>query len=351
MRYNRLGDTGLLVSELCLGTMTFGGVGGVWQSFGALGQDEADRLVGCAVEAGINLFDTADGYAGGESERMLGVALRRLKLPRDAFVVATKVFGPTGTGPNSCGASRAHIMEAMKGSLERLGLDHIDLYQIHGFDAVTPIEETVRALDTLVHQGLVRYVGVSNWAAWQVMKALGLAERNGLARLATLQAYYSLVGRDIERELIPLLQTERVGLLVWSPLAGGLLSGKYAAADAGAGGRRSSFDFPPVDGERARAVLTVLRPMAEARGVSLARIAIAWLLHQPPVTSVILGARHEKQLRDTIAAAETVLSPDELAQLAAASRLAPEYPGWMFEFLGQYRAASLARAPRGADAG
>jgi len=236
MRTQKLGRTGLFVSELCLGTMTFGGGEGMWRQIGALQQDEAERLIGRAVDAGMNFIDTADVYAEGLSEHITGQALRNLKIPRENLVVATKGYGTTGTGANSRGASRLHIIDAVKASLKRLQLDHIDLYQIHGFDPATPIEETVRALDTLVQHGHVRYVGVSNWAAWQIMKAIGISERLGLARFESLQAYYTLAGRDLERELVPMLRAETLGLMVWSPLAGGLLSGKYQrdgkAADA-----------------------------------------------------------------------------------------------------------------------
>ena len=229
MRMNKLGRTGLFVSELCLGAMTFGGGEGMWRQIGALDQSDAERLVGRALDGGINFIDTADVYAEGLSEQITGQALKNLQVPRENVVVATKAYGPTGTaGPNSKGASRLHIIDAVKASLRRLQLDHIDLYQIHGFDVATPIEETVRALDTLVQHGHVRYVGVSNWAAWEIMKALGVAERAGLHRFESLQAYYTLPGRDLEREIVPMLKSETVSLLVWSPLAGGLLSGKYS---------------------------------------------------------------------------------------------------------------------------
>src|SRR5512140_1367767 len=252
MRHHPLGRTGLFVSELCLGTMTFGGSEGMWEKIGTLQQSDAERLVGQAIDAGINFIDTADVYASGVSEQITGQALKNLKVPRENVVVATKVFGETGPGPNSRGATRGHIMDGIKASLKRLQLDHIDLYQIHGFDPATPIEETVRALDQLVRHGHVRCVGVSNWAAWQIVKALGISERLGLARFETLQAYYTLAGRDLERELVPMLRSEGLGLMVWSPLAGGLLSGKYGREQAAEqGSRRVTFDFPPVDKERA----------------------------------------------------------------------------------------------------
>ncbi len=348
MRNKPLGRTGLFVSELCLGTMTFGGGGELWSKIGALQQADADRMFGQALDAGINFIDTADVYAAGLSEQITGQALQNLKVARDNVVVATKVFGDTGPGPNARGASRGHIVDGVKASLKRLQLDHIDLYQIHGFDPATPIEETVRALDHLVRQGHVRYVGVSNWAAWQITKALGIAERLGLARFESLQAYYTVAGRDLERELIPMLKSEGVGLMVWSPLAGGLLSGKYGRGLADEeGSRRTLFDFPPVNRERAYDCIDVMRPIAQAHGVPVAQIALAWLLHQPQVTSVIIGAKRPEQLADNLGATGVVLSADELQRLDQASRLPPEYPGWMFERQGESRRKQLLEAHHG----
>jgi len=342
MRYNRFGRTGLLVSELCLGTMTFGESEGRFKDIAGLGQGAADEIVKASVDAGINFFDTANVYSEGKSEAILGQSLINLGLKRDDVVIATKAMGMTGPGPNAKGTSRFHIMAAVEASLERLQLDHIDLYQIHGFDTVTPIEETVRALDNLVQRGLVRYVGVSNWAAWAIMKALGIAEANGLARFESLQAYYTVAGRDLERELVPMMLSEQVGLMVWSPLAGGLLSGKYSRDGKGEG-RRATFDFPQVDKDRAFNLIDLMRPMAEARGVSVAQIALAWLLHQPVVTSVIIGAKRRDQLDDNIAACDVALTGEELAALGEASKLPSEYPGWMLEMQGSYRAGSVAK--------
>jgi aryl-alcohol dehydrogenase-like predicted oxidoreductase len=342
MRTNRLGNTGLVVSELALGTMTFGQTEGRFAPIAGLGQSEADALVRAAIDAGINFIDTADVYSEGKSEEITGQALRNLGLRRDEVVIATKVLGAMGPGQNSRGASRYHIMDAVEASLKRLQLDHVDLYQIHGIDPVTPIEETVRALDNLVQRGLVRYVGVSNWPAWQITKALGIAERWGLARFESLQAYYTIAGRDLERELAPMMDSEKLGLMVWSPLAGGLLSGKYSREDETSGeGRRANFDFPPVDRDRAYGVIDAMRPIAEAKGVSIAQIAIAWLLHQRVVTSVIIGAKREDQLRDNIAATAISLDEDELRTLDEASKLPPEYPGWMFAVQGAYRDGAL----------
>lgn len=348
MRYTRLGSTGLYVSELCLGTMTFGGGdAGIWSHIGKLQQDEVDGIVRRSIEAGINFIDTANVYSGGRSEELTGQALRNLGVKRDDVVVATKVFGETAAGPNGRGVSRYHVMEAAKASLRRLQLDHIDLYQIHGFDAATPIEEQLRALDTLVQQGHVRYIGVSNWAAWQIVKALGLSERLGLARFASLQAYYTVAGRDLERELVPMMQSEGLGLLVWSPLAGGLLSGKFSReGSTESGSRRATFDFPPVQMDRAWDVVDVLRPIADAHGVSVARIAIAWLLHQPAVSSVIIGAKRLDQLDDNLAAIDVRLTADELIAIDRVSALPSEYPGWMIERQGGARRAQVAAERR-----
>jgi aryl-alcohol dehydrogenase-like predicted oxidoreductase len=343
MRYNRLGKTGLFVSELCLGTMTFGGGEGIWGKIGNLQQQESERLIARSLEAGINFIDTADVYASGVSETITGQALKNLKVKREEVVIATKVFGETGAGPNGRGASRAHILDGVKASLKRLQLDHIDLYQIHGFDPATPIEETVRALETLVAQGLVRYVGVSNWSAWQIMKGLGIADRLGFSRFASLQAYYTIAGRDLEREIIPMLKSEGVGLMVWSPLAGGLLSGKYGRDRSGEdGSRRVDFDFPPVDLERTYPVIDAMRKIANARSCSVAQVALAWLLHQPQVTTIIIGAKRPDQLDDNLAAVDIELSADELVTLDEVSALPIEYPAWMFARQGEVRAKQLA---------
>jgi aryl-alcohol dehydrogenase-like predicted oxidoreductase len=346
MRYLPLGRTGLFVSELCLGTMTFGGSGeSMWAKIGELRQPDADRLVGQALDAGINFIDTANVYAGGVSEQITGQALKNLGVPREDVIVASKVFGEMGNSPNARGLSRGHIMDAVKASLKRMQLDHIDLYQVHAFDPATPVEETVRALDDLVRQGHVRYVGVSNWSAWQIVKALGISERHGLARFQSLQAYYTIAGRDLEREIVPMLASEGVGLMVWSPLAGGLLSGKYGREQqAEAGSRRIAFDFPPVDKERAWDVVDAMKPIAQSRGVSVAQVALAWLLHQPQVTTVIVGAKKPEQLADNIAATKVTLEPDELARLDEVSRLPREYPGWMLERQGEARRNQLKSA-------
>jgi len=273
MQYKTLGDTGLLVSTLCFGTMTFHGGTGLFRAIGTVDQAGAAALVKASIDAGINFFDTADVYSEGESEKALGQSLKNLNIPRTEVVIATKVFGRTGPGRNDVGASRGHIMDAVDASLRRLQTDHIDLYQIHGNDAITPIEETLRALDTLVQQGKVRYIGVSNWLSWKIAKALAISEFKNLARFDTLQAYYSIAGRDLERDFVPLFEAEKTGLLVWSPLAGGLLSGKFSRENQKpADSRRSDFDFPIVDKERTWHILDVMAPIAKAHNCSPARI-------------------------------------------------------------------------------
>jgi aryl-alcohol dehydrogenase-like predicted oxidoreductase len=330
MKYKTLGDTGLLVSTLCFGTMTFHGGQGFWKAIGNVDQAGADELIKTSIDAGINFFDTADVYSEGESEKSLGQSLKNLNVARKDVVLATKVFGRVGPGRNDVGASRGHIMDAVEASLRRLQTDHIDLYQIHGNDAVTPVEETLRALDILVTQGKVRYIGCSNWQAWKIAKALGISEFKNLARFDTLQAYYSIAGRDLEREIVPLLEAEKTGLLVWSPLAGGLLSGKFSRENQKPdGSRRSEFDFPLVDKERAWKILDVIAPIAKAHGCSAARISLAWLLAKPVVTSVIIGAKRLDQLQDNLAAVEIQLTEEEIKQLDEISALPPEYPGWM----------------------
>jgi aryl-alcohol dehydrogenase-like predicted oxidoreductase len=338
MKYRLLGTTGLFVSELCLGTMTFGGKD-FWAVVGTQGQGEADEMVGAALDAGINFIDTADIYSSVESETLLGKALAG---KRDTVVLATKVRGRTGPGPNEVGLSRGHIMASVEASLRRLGTDWIDLYQIHGFDALTPLEETLRALDDLVRRGLVRYIGCSNLTAWQLMKALGISERERLTRFQSLQAYYTIAGRDLEREIVPLLRDQRVGLMVWSPLAGGLLSGKFGPGTTDESGRRAKFDFPPIDKDRAWRVVDAIRPIAAAHEVSVATIALAWLLHQDSVTSVIIGAKRRDQLIDNLRAPAVKLTKEELSKLDEVSALPAEYPGWMLAAQGSDRAPGAA---------
>jgi aryl-alcohol dehydrogenase-like predicted oxidoreductase len=332
MRYRLLGKTGVYVSELCLGTMTFGGKG-FWQAIGELGAAEVEKMLGRSLDAGVNFIDTADVYSEGESEKLVGAALASLRRPREQLVVATKVRGRTGPGANEIGLSRAHIMASIDASLRRLGLDFVDLYQIHGVDRDTPIGETMRALDDVVRAGKARAVGFSNLPAWMAMKANALAEARGLTRFESAQLYYSLVGRDIERELVPFAVAEQVGILTWSPLAGGLLSGKFEPDRPGpAGARRTGFDFPPADRARLPGVLQALRTVARETASTPARVALAWQLTRPFVTSVIIGAKNAEQLADNLAAADLRFQPEQLARLEEASALPPEYPGWMVSF-------------------
>ncbi len=350
MRYNLLGNTGLYVSELCLGAMTFGGGSGMWQAIGRLGQQESLGLVSAALDAGVNFIDTADVYSEGESERLVGEALKALNRPREQIVVATKVRGRVGPGINQVGLSRGHILSSIDGSLRRLGLDHIDLYQIHGFDPVTPIEETVRALDDVVRSGKARYVGFSNLPAWVASHAVTFAEQNGLARFQSAQVYYSIAGRDIEREIAPLCQARGLAILPWSPLAGGLLSGKFDPDKKGpADARRASFDFPPVNMERLPRVLSALRKVAEETGTSVARVALAWQLTKPFVTSIIIGAKKPEQLTDNLLSTELQLSPEQVKLLDEASALPPEYPGWMVEFQNSRDPRGSTQAPSDAQ--
>lgn len=338
MEYRTLGRTGLHVSSICLGTMTWGGKG-YWEVVGKLDVGAAAAQIRMARDAGVNFIDTANIYHEGMTEEILGQALREVGVPRHEMVIATKVRGRTGPGPNAVGLTRAHILHQVDESLRRLQTDFIDLYQIHGVDPLTPVDETLRALDDLVRAGKVRYLGLSNHAAWQIMKALGLSREHGWARFESVQAYYTIAGRDLEREVIPLCHDQQLSVLVWSPLAGGLLSGKFGREQSGpADARRSQFDFPPVDRERAFACVDAMRPIAEAHGCSVARVAQAWLLQQPAVTSIIVGAKTNEQLADNLAAAELRLTGEELEVLDEVSALPREYPGWMIATQGRDRA-------------
>src|SRR3984957_2706457 len=347
MEYATLGNTVLLVSKLCFGSMTFEYGRGLFKALSTVSQAGADELVKMSIDGGINFFDTADNYTEGESETILGQSLKNLNIARKDVVIATKVYSRVGPGRNDVGASRGHIMDAVEASLRRLQTDHIDLYQIHGNDSVTPLQETLRALDTLVQQGKVRYIGCSNWQAWKIAKALGLSEFRNLARFDKLQAYYSIAGRDLEREIVPLLESEKVGLLVWSPLAGGFLSGKFSRTNQkAANSGRSEYDFPVVDKERTWKILDVMVPIAKAHGCSPARLSLAWLLAKPVVTSVIIGAKRLDQLQDNLAAVELTLTEDELSKLEEVSALAAEYPGWVLPFQGADRLGPVDRWER-----
>ncbi len=339
MRYRVLGQTGLYVSELCLGTMTYGGKG-YWSAMGTLQQQAVNSQVKKAFDAGINFIDTANVYSYGQSEQLVGQALRELELPRDELVIATKATGPMSeTSPNGRGQSRYHLMNQLEASLTRLQLDHVDLYQIHAFDRLTPLEETLETLNDMVRAGKVRYIGLCNLAAWQIMKALGISTARGWTRFQSVQSYYTIAGRDLEREVIPLIEDQGLGLMVWSPLAGGLLSGKYPRDEkAPEGTRRATLDFPVVDKARAFDCVDVMRGIAKAHDCSVAQIALAWLLHQTSVTTVIIGAKTDEQLDDNLAAVNITLGAEDLKALDEVSQLAPEYPGWMLARQGGYRA-------------
>lgn len=339
MRYRLLGRTGLYVSELCLGTMTFGGEG-FWKVMGGLEQDAATALVKQAFDAGVNFIDTANVYSLGESERFTGNAIKSLGLPRDELIVATKATGTMNeTAVNSLGQSRYHLMNELDASLKRLQLDHIDLYQLHGFDPLTPFEDVLSTLNDMVRSGKVRYIGLCNMAAWQIMKGLAISEKNHWARFESVQAYYTVAGRDLEREVLPLLRDQQLGLMVWSPLAGGLLSGKFGPDGKGPDGtRRASFDFPVVDKTRAFRVVDAMRPIAQRHQVSVAQVALGWLLSRKQVSTVIVGARTPVQLEDNLAATRLELNTEELKALDEVSALPPEYPGWMLDRQGQSRA-------------
>jgi aryl-alcohol dehydrogenase-like predicted oxidoreductase len=331
MKYNILGNTGVLVSELCLGAMTFGGRG-FWKSIGELPQDEVNLLVKTAVDHGINFIDTANVYSEGVSEIMIGKALQSLGINRQQVFLATKVRGRMGPGANQVGLTRLHIIDSVDESLARLGLAHIDLLYIHGVDPITPLEETMRGLEEVVRAGKVRYLGISNHPAWMVMKANAIAERMGWTKFVALQNYYSVAGRDVERELIPLALSEGLGLMPWSPLAGGFLSGKFTRDKLKAGGsRRDEFDFPPVNKEKAYEIIDVMSEIGARHNVSVARVALSWLLRKPAVTSIIIGAKRSDQLLDNIEATKLELTLDEMKKLDQVSELVPEYPGWMVE--------------------
>ena len=336
MKYRTLGHTGLKVSELCLGTMTFGEN---FYGIAVVDQPNANAMVARALAAGINFFDTADVYSYGQSEVVLGQALKDCRVDRDRVILATKVRSAmteqatTGTGDvNNVGLSRQHIFAAVEHSLRRLQTDYIDLYQVHGWDIRTPIEETLRALDDLVRQSKVRYIGCSNWSARHLMKALYLSRAHDWAGFVSLQAYYSLVGRDLEHELLPLCREESVGVLPWSPLSGGFLSGKYTRENpTPEGARRSGFQFPLIDEARGFDAVDALARIAKEKGATIAQVALAWLLAQPGVTSIIIGANKMSQLEDNLKAAGLELTAAEIEVLSATTAPAAQYPQWMIE--------------------
>ena len=326
-RARPLGNSGLWVPPLAFGTMTFGGVG-LFSALGATRGSEADALVSRCLDAGVNLFDTADFYSGGEAERMLG---RALGSRRDEALIATKVFLRTEPGPNGAGLSRHHIIRSCEASLRRLGTDWIDLYQAHGYDPFTPVDETLAAFDDLIRAGKVRYLGCSNFAAWQLMKSQAVAEQRGRTRYVAHQIYYNLVGRDIEIEIEPACADQGVGLLAWSPLAGGFLTGKYVRdSDAPPDSRRARWvdEVEKFDLELGFRVVEVLRDIASEHGATCAQVAINWLLANPSVSSVVVGARTVAQLDDNLAALDWSLDESEVARLQEVSATALPYPQW-----------------------
>jgi aryl-alcohol dehydrogenase-like predicted oxidoreductase len=331
MQYKTLGNTGVLVSELCFGTMTFGGKG-YWEPIGQLKQNEVNNLIKISLENGINFIDTANAYSEGLAEELLGQALKDLKADRQQVVIATKVRVRMGPGANQVGLSRLHISDSVNDSLKRLKADHIDMLYIHGVDPLTPLEETMRGLEDVVRAGKVRYLGVSNHPAWKVVKANSYAEHMGWTKFVATQNYYSIACRDIEREIMPMAIEEGISIIPWSPLAGGFLSGKYTRGVEKAGNsRRDEFDFPPIDKEKAYDIIDVMLRIGKKHNVSAAQVALAWIRHKPGVTSTIIGAKKPKQLLDDIASTELKLSELELTELDQISFLTPEYPGWMMQ--------------------
>jgi aryl-alcohol dehydrogenase-like predicted oxidoreductase len=346
MRYRLLGRTGLYVSELCMGTMTFGGASGMWKLIGGLAQDSSTALVKQAFDAGVNFFDTANVYGFGDAETITGQAIKQLGLPRDELVIATKAYGVMKENVvNAGGQSRYHLMHQLDASLKRLQLDHIDLYQLHGYDPLTPLDEVLDTLNDMVRSGKVRYIGLCNMAAWQIMKGLGISDKRNLARFESVQAYYTIAGRDLEREVVPLLRDQQLGLMVWSPLAGGLLSGKFNADGTGPdGSRRVSFDFPVVDKPRAFRCVDVMREVAKRHDATVAQVALAWLLARPQVTTVIMGAKNPAQLQDNLGASRLTLGDEDMQALDAVSALPAEYPGWMLARQGEPRLKAPGKA-------
>lgn len=331
MKYNTFGETGLIVSELCFGTMTFGGEG-YWKAIGTLGQADVNQLIKTALDSGINFIDTANVYSFGESEKLLGQSLKELGINRHDVVIATKVRGRMSESINNAGLSRYHIFQSVDESLRRLQMDHIDVLYVHGIDPLTAVHETMRALNDIVNTGKVRYIAVCNWPAWKVMHAQGIAAKHGWHKFEGLQYYYSVAGRDIEREILPMAIDQKLAVMPWSPLAGGFLSGKYTLGQEKAGGaRRDEFDFPPVNKERAYDIIDVMSEIGKQHNVSVAQIALAWVRHQSPVTSTIIGAKKIEQLKDNIDSTKVKLTDDDLKKLDEVSALPKEYPGWMVE--------------------
>ena len=337
MKYNQLGNTGVLVSELCLGAMTFGEKSFL-KEIGELSKEEVRQMVKTSIDKGINFIDTANVYSQGLSELFLGKALKDLGINRQHVFIASKLRARMGEGVNQVGLSRLHIADSVNDSLQRLGMDHMDLLYIHGVDTFTSLEETMRGLEDIVRAGKVRYLGVSNHPAWMVTKANGISDKMGWTKFVALQNYYSIAGRDVEREIVPMALSEGLALMPWSPLAGGFLSGKYTRNVEKAGdSRRDNFNFPLINKEKAYDIIEIMLRIGESHRVSAAQIALAWLLRKPGVTSIIIGAKKHEQLLDNIASVELKLSDDEMEQLDQISVLVPEYPAWMIERQGEGR--------------
>lgn len=331
MKYNLFGNTGLVVSELCFGTMTFGGKG-YWENIGKLKLDDATALIKTSVDNGINFFDTANIYSYGEAETLLGKALQDLGIKRHDIVIATKVRGRMGEGINNAGLSRYHIFQSVDESLQRLQTNHIDILYVHGVDPLTPVEEIMHSLNDIILTGKVRYIAVCNWPAWKVMQAQGIAEKHGWNKFVALQYYYSLAGRDSEREIIPMAIDQKLAFMPWSPLAGGFMSGKYTRSKEKAGNaRRDNFDFPPVNKERAYNIIDVLAEIAKKKNVSVAEVALAWIRKQPVTTSTIIGAKSVDQLLQNIHSTEITFSEEEMKNIDTVSALPSEYPAWMVD--------------------
>jgi aryl-alcohol dehydrogenase-like predicted oxidoreductase len=340
MRYRLLGNTGLYVSELSLGTSMHGGQDQRWKAYGALTQAESDEVIGTAIDGGINFIDTGNSYGGGESEVRVGQSLRNISAKREDVLIGTKVYIRTGPGVNSVGASRGNIMNALETSLKKLQLDYVDLYTIHSYDPLTPLEETLRALDDLVRQGKIRYIGCSNFSSWQVMKALGISERKGYVRFEALESLYTIASRELERDVIPMLLDQKVGLLAWGPLASGILSGKYSREGTGPAGSRLTMepgqtlrrDLVAGNVDRAFDAVDALAPIAAAKGITMAQLALAWLLAQKATTSVVFGARTVAQVTENLGAIDVSLAEEDLKALAKVNALKTEYPAWKQKF-------------------
>lgn len=339
MKYNYVGETGLMVSELCFGTMTFGGQNaGVWENIGKLQQQEVNTLIKGAFDAGINFFDTANIYSYGQSEQLLGQSIKDLGISRDQLVIATKVLGRMDQQPNSLGLSRYHVFNSVDASLKRLQLDHIDILYVHGVDPKTSVEQIVHTLNDIVTTEKVRYIAICNWPAWMVAEAQTIAHYRGWQKFIGLQYFYSAVTRDIEHELTPMAQKQHLAIFPWSPLAGGFLSGKFTREKSSVGSRRDTFDFPPIDKEKAYDLVDLFKTIGRNYNASVAQVALAWVRQQPGITSTIIGAKNIDQLNDNIASIKFDLSADDLKKIDEISPLAKLYPGWMVMQQSSYRA-------------